>query len=606
MIKLSDYVVKRLEEFGVTDAFMLTGGSAMHLDNSFGNSDSIKYLCLHHEQACAMAAEAYAKFTGRLPVVVVTSGPGATNTITGLAGAYQDSVPCLFISGQAKKKQTVYCSRIQGLRQFGVQEINIIPIVESISKYAVMIEDPQTIRYHLEKALYLARTGRPGPVWLDIPLDVQSALLNEDELQGFYAQETEEKIALVPEKATIYEVLSMIKIAKRPVIIAGHGIRLSGACEVLKTFVETYAIPVLTPIMGVDILETESNNYIGRIGTKGTRAGNFAMQNSDLIISIGSRLSVSVVGHEYSFFAREAKLIVVDIDSVEHKKKTVKIDLLINADAKEFLIALDLAIKEQGNCFYTDWLTKCVGWKEKYPVCLPEYRSEDKEINYYYFIERLNLQIKKHLSTAPVISDAGSAFYVVSQAININRGQRYITSGALATMGFNLPAGIGVSIGNEYKPTIVITGEGSFQQNIQELQTIVHNNLPVKVFVVSNNGYLSIRQTQKRFFSGNLVGESNKSGISFPDTQKIASAYGIEYMKVTVAEELDSVIEKSLLHEGPVICEIVSLQDQVIMPTNSSAINKDGVMISKPLEDMFPFLDREEFAENMIVKRIVE
>ncbi len=606
MIKLSDYVVKKLESYGLKDAFILSGGSAMHLDNSFGSSSHIKYTCLHHEQSCAMAAEAYTKFTGKPCVVVVTSGPGATNALTGLAGAYQDSVPCIFISGQAKRKQTVFGSKIDGLRQFGVQEINIIPIVASITKYSVMIEDPQEIRYHIEKALYLARSGRPGPVWLDIPLDVQSAQVSEEDLNGFDESELVEIPETIPSDKDLLQAVNLMKLAQRPVIIAGHGIRLAGACDELRRFAEKYNIPVVTPIMGIDLLETDSDNYIGRIGTKGTRAGNFAMQNADLILSIGSRLCVSVIGHEYKLFAREAKIVVVDIDKYEHRKKTISIDLIVSADAKEFLSRFVDLLKKESFCLNDIWLKKCLEWKQRYPVCLPEYAEEKQGINYYYLVEKINQQLKNFRATVPVISDAGSSFYVVSQAIKINKGQRYITSGALATMGFNLPAAIGVSIGNSGGEAVVITGEGSFQQNIQELQSIVHYNLPVKIFVVNNGGYLSIRQTQKRFFNGNLVGEGKKSGVSFPDLNKIAGAYGIKYSLIGRNEDLDEVISSALSYEGPVICEVLSLPDQLIIPTNSSALKQDGMMISKPLEDMFPFLDREEFLSNMIVKPVEE
>ena len=469
MIKISDYIVKYLEQIGVRHIFLLTGGGCMHLVNSIGESNKIKYICNHHEQSCAMAAEAYAKMTNDLGVVLVTSGPGGTNTITGLAGAFQDSVPCLFISGQSKKSQTVYNSGIAGLRQFGVQEINILPIVESITKYVVLVNDPEMIRYYLEKAVYLARSGRPGPVWLDIPLDVQSALVNEDELVGFDPNELELDYKTEPNEEEINELVEMLKDAKRPVVIAGHGITLSKAQEELIDLVKKHHIPVVTPIMGIDVINSDHQNYIGRIGTKGTRAGNFTMQNADLILSIGSRLSVSVVGHEYSLFAREAKVVVVDIDAEEHKKKTIVIDKFINSDAKQFLIRLDLALDARSVERSREWLDTCSAWKRKYPVCMPEYKKTGDALNFYYFVDSLT---KKISAEVPIISDAGSSFYVVSQAINVQKNQRYITSGALATMGFGLPAAIGVSIALDGGQVATITGDGSFQQNIQELQTV--------------------------------------------------------------------------------------------------------------------------------------
>jgi len=599
-MKLSNYVVKFLEENNIKHIFMLSGGGCMHLVDAVGRSKIIKYICNHHEQASAMAAEAYAKFKGELSVVLVTSGPGATNTITGVVGAFQDSAPCLFISGQSKRQQTVYNSKIPKLRQFGVQEVNILPIVESITKYAAVINEPEKIRYHLEKAVYLAKSGRPGPVWLDIPLDVQGAVIEDESLNMFNPEELDTEYYKVnPQENEIKIVIESLKKSKRPIIIAGHGIRISNSCDELINFAKEHNIPIVTPIMGIDVVETEHKNYIGRIGTKGTRAGNFAMQNSDLILSIGSRLSVSVVGHEYSLFAREAKIIVVDIDVDEHKKKTIKIDKFINADAKIFLQKLLQATKNRKLGNFIAWLNKCNYWKRKYPVCLLEYKKVKKGINFYYFVDVLTKRLKPQI---PIISDAGSAFYVVSQAINIQKGQRYITSGALATMGFSLPAAIGVSVATGNKEVVAITGDGSFQLNIQELQTIIQNNLPIKIFVINNNGYLSIRQTQKRFFNENYVCESKRSGISFPQISQIAGAYGIKYINIMNNEMMLKKIDVILNYDSSIICEIRSLDDQLVIPTNTAVVHHDGTITSKPLEDMYPFLDRKEFKKNMIVK----
>ena len=598
MIKLSDYVVKFLEQNGIRDVFMLTGGGCMHLVDSFGKSKLIKYVCCHHEQSCAMAAEAYAKYKNDLGVVLVTSGPGATNTITGVVGAFQDSVPCIFISGQAKRVQTVYNEKGAKLRQFGTQEVNIVPIVQSVCKFTVMVNEPEKIRYYLEKAIYLAKSGRPGPVWIDIPLDIQSSRIDEAQLQCFNASDFKENYVKEPKDIDLTDVAISLKKAKRPVIIAGHGIRLANACPEFIEFVERFNIPVVTPIMGIDVIPTSHQNYIGRIGIKGTRAGNFAMQNADLILAIGSRLAVPVVGHEYELFAREARVVVIDIDPEEHKKRTIRIDKFINADAKFFIMKLQDHLVKQKFSLPKIWLEKCRTWKQKYPVCLPEYIKTKGDINFYYFVEAINKKIETDI---PVISDAGSAFYVVSQGIHIHEGQRYITSGALATMGFGVPAAIGVCIANKRKSVVTITGDGSFQQNIQELQTIVHYGLPIKIFVINNGGYLSIRQTQVRFFNSHFVGESATSGVSFPDLRRIAQAYGIKFVKLTSAnlsEGLDEVLEYKL----PVICQVNSLSDQLIIPTNTAEIGPNGVMISKPLEDMYPFLERKEFLSNMIVK----
>lgn len=600
-MKLSDYVVNFFENQGVKDMFMLTGGGCMHLANSFGNSKKIRYICTHHEQAAAMAAEAYSKYTGGLGLTLVTSGPGTTNTITGVVGAYQDSVPCVFISGQSKKKQTVYNAKIPYLRQFGVQEVNIIPIVESITKYAVIINEPEKIRYYLEKAVYIAQNGRPGPVWLDIPLDVQSSIINENDLIGFSEDEFKKDYKVNPDIDEISYVIKQLEMAKRPVIIAGHGIRLANACEELSTFIKEHSIPIVTPIMGIDLLATEDICNIGRVGTKGTRAGNFAMQNADLIISIGSRLAVSVVGHEYELFAREAKVIVVDIDIYEHQKKTIKIDKFINADAKIFLNILIETLKNK-SIKYDEWLLKCNEWKLKYPICLPEYDNCENGINYYKFIDVISKFATKDM---PIVSDAGSAFYVVSQGINLKKGQRYITSGGIATMGFGLPAAIGVCASNN-DTVITITGDGSFQQNLQELSVVKHHEMPIKIFVMNNNGYFSIRQTQSKFFNNHLVGESSISGISFPSTEKLAYAYDIDYVYIENLDQLANNLDSILNCKKPVIIEVKLLTDQAIIPTNAAYIKPDGTMVSKPLEDMAPFLDREEFFSNMIIKPIEE
>jgi len=602
-MKLSDYVFKFLENNGVRIVFLLSGGGCMHLLDSVGKSKRIKYICNHHEQACAMSAEAYAKLKNDIGVVLVTSGPGATNVITGVSGAFQDSVPCLFISGQVKRSQTMYNSKNVELRQFGVQEVNIIPIVESITKYAVMVNNPKKIRFHLEKALYLARSGRPGPVWLDIPLDVQSAQIKENELCGFDANESGLYYENIPQKNEIDEVVRLLKNAKRPVIIAGHGVRTANACGELIHLATKYNLPVVTPIMGIDVMHSNHKSYIGRIGIKGTRPGNFAMQNADLIVSIGSRLAVPSIGFEYKLFAREAKVVVVDIDREEHKKNTIKIDKIINADAKRFLEELINNLEKEKFAFPKDWLKKCNEWKRRYPVCLPEYRKSKGGINYYYFVDTLNKKIK---AKVPVISDAGSSFYVVSQSVNVQKGQRYITSGALATMGFGLPAAIGVSAAVGNREVVTVTGDGSFQLNIQELQTIVHHNLPIKIFVMSNKGYVSIKHTQRRFFSGRLVGSGNQSGVSFPETRKIAHAYGMKYVRASNNKNLDRTLDKVFDYNGPVICEVKLLDNQKVIPANIAKIRPDGTMVSKPLEDMYPFLDRDEFEKEMIVKPVKE
>lgn len=600
-MKLSDYIVKFFEKKKVTDVFMVTGGGCMHLVNSFGNSNKIKYWCTEHEQSAAMAAEAYSKMKNDIGLVLTTSGPGATNTVTGVLDCWQDSTPVIFISGQSKSKQTIIQSGIEGLRQFGVQEGNIIPIVGSITKYAIEVDDEKKIRYYLEKAFYLATNGRPGPVWISVPLDIQSANINPENLRGFEPSKKEEYKTVPTDKELAY-CIERLKNADRPVIIGGHGIRLAGACEKFADFVKKNNIPVVTPIMGIDILPGDHRCNIGRIGTKGTRAGNFAMQNADLILSIGSRLSVSVVGHEYEKFARGAEVIVVDIDKTEHQKQTINnISKIINCDAK--ILIEELEKKLVNNIADEKWLDRCDGWKKKYPVVLPKYNEDCNGINYYKVIDIIN---KHSLENMPVVSDAGSAFYVVSQTVDLKSGQRYITTGGTATMGFTVPASIGVAVSDADLAVIAITGEGSFMQNLQELEVIKYHNLNVKLFVMSNGGYFSIHKTQQRYFNENYVGAGVESGVSFTRIDKLADAFGIDYHYFDKINDLEASIGSLLKSSKPEIIEIKIDENMEIIPTTSSSMKSNGIMVSKPLEDMYPFLDREAFIKEMIVEPLNE
>jgi len=549
-VRVTDYIAKFICDYGVKHVFMLSGGGIMHLTDGLACNKDLQVVCCHHEQAASMALEAYSRTSGHFSVGYFTTGPGATNAITGLAGAWLDSVPCLFISGQVKKKEAVYNAKISGLRQFGVQEINILPIVESITKYSMIVNNPEDIKYHLEKAVYLSKEGRP-----------------------------------------------------RPVILAGQGIRISGAIDDLLEFVGKYNIPVVTTYLGIDIIDSSHPQYVGRIGIKGDRAGNLAIQNSDLLIVIGSSLPVAEIGYDYAQFAREAKIIIVDIDTSSHKKNTINIDLLIESDAKEFINKLSKLLDKKRVIFDKKWLDICISWRNKYPVCLPEYNELKDKINIYYFIDKLS---KKLNTDDVVVTDAGSAFFAGSQCVKIKKGMRYITSGGFATMGYSLPASIGACIALDKKRVMCITGDGSFQQNIQELQTVVHYRLPLKIFILNNEGYLSIRFTQEKYFDKRFIGESSLSGTSFPDAEKIAKAYGIKFVRVSDNGQLDNILDDVLNYNGPVICEIMTPRKQLIIPTVASEKKDDGTMVSKPLEDMYPFLDREEFKKEMIVKPVDE
>lgn len=598
MIKLSDYLVRFFEDKGVTDIFMLTGGGCMHLQDSFGRSKKIRYTCTEHEQAAAMAAEAYSKMRNSLGLVLTTSGPGATNTLTGMLDCWQDSTPVVFLFGQAKSSQTIRKAGIPGLRQFGVQEADIIPVVTPMTKFAVEVDDARKIRFYLEKAVHEATSGRPGPVALSIPLDIQGSLIDEDGLEGYTPPAAHNA---TPSEDDMAYVLGALSRAVRPVIIAGHGVRLADACPELKELADGHDIPVVMSFLGVDVLDDADPCCIGRIGSKGSRAGNLAMQNADLILSVGCRLSVSDTGHEYDKFAREAKVIVVDIDSGEHTKDTVRLDRVIVSDARDFLVAL--VGRLEGGRKYTSWRECCTGWKEKYPVIAAEYKLDPEGLNYYEFIGLLN---KVSSGSTPFVSDAGSAFYVTAQAMEVKAGQRHITTGGTATMGFTLPATIGVAAAAPDQTVIGITGEGSFMQNMQELETVVFHDYDIKLFVVENGGYFSIHQTQKRYFNGNYVGESVSSGVSFTRLDKLAEAFGIRYFDLPSAGACREKLPEILGYRGPALVRVRVTPDMEIIPTVSSKMDGNGKMLSMPLEDMYPFLPREEFKALMKVAPLPE
>jgi acetolactate synthase-1/2/3 large subunit len=598
MMRVSDVIVDHIYKLGVDTVFTVTGGGAMFLNDAVAAHPEMNVVCNHHEQACAMAAVGYAKLRNGYASAFVTTGCGATNAITGLLDAWQDNVPCIFVSGQVKRKETCYNASVP-LRQFGVQEANIVAVVKPLTKCAVMLNEPQDVLYELEKMTYMARAGRPGPVWLDVPLDVQGAMVDLDTLRH-YTPEPQQLARPAPAIPDLERLRTSLAKAQRPVIIAGNGIRLGGAEEMFRCFVEQSRIPVTFSFLSLDLLPSDHPQYVGRLGIKGDRAGNFAVQNADLVISIGCHLSVALTGFEYEMFAREADLVVVDIDPDEHRKNTVKIDQFIHADVNEFFGAFAAPAPAAP---WAAWGDTCRKWRTQWPVCLPEYENEKEGINKYFFVEKL----KDHLGPdSAVVSDAGSTYYVTSQALKIRGLQRYVTSGAQADMGFTLPAAIGVCVANPGIEVVGITGDGSLQMNIQELQTLVHHQFSLKLVVWNNNGYLSIRTTQRKFFAGREMGTDAKSGLSLPDTEKIATAYGIPFIRVASNAALDDALKRMMGTKGPVILEVMCPENQEIIPTASSKKLPDGRMVSKPLEDMYPFLEREEFFANMIVKPLDE
>ncbi len=579
MVRVADYVAQFLENKGIQHVFEVTGGGAMFLNDAVEQSKLTPTFC-HHEQSCTMAAVGYTKVNNEVSVVISTTGCGSTNTITGVLDAWQDSHKLMVISGQVNKKDTTLLNPVP-LRKLGVQEANIVKIVDSITKYAVMIEDAQDIAYELEKAYHLCTTGRPGPVWIDIPLDIQSALIDVNDLKHYTPDPISKNLS------SISRFEHYLKNSKRPIIIAGNGIHLSDSSESFKRFIEHYQIPVATTFLGVNLLEEDHPLYVGRVGLKGTRAGNFAVANSDLIISLGSSLSIPATGYQYHLFGREAKIIAVDIDKNEHLKNTVKINEIIEEDLANFFT---LPYKSNIPVNLT-WLNKCQTWKTKWPIFD---REDIHKLNMYSFSKTISETTKN----STVVTDAGSAYYILAQSLLHNQ---LILPSAQGEMGFTLPAAIGAYLANPNTTVIGVTGEGSFQFNIQELQTIVHNNLPIKIFILNNGGYLSIKNTQTKFFNKRYSGTGPSSGVSFPDTEKIAYAYGIPFKRISTLSDLTENISSILNSDTYFLCEVMCPPDETIYPTSATLQTKDGKLVSQPLENMSPFLSKEEFESEMII-----
>ncbi len=598
MIKVTDYITRKLKEHGVTHVFMVTGGGAMHLNDSLGRG--LTYINNHHEQACAIAAEGYARTANRLAVVNVTTGPGGLNALNGVLGQWTDSVPVLYLSGQVKFETTIgSCPEIKGLRQLGDQEVDIISVVSPITKYAHTITDANDVRYCVEKAIYMATHGRPGPVWLDVPMNIQGAQVDEDSLRGFDVPEPEAKDDI---QAKIKTVVEKIKNAKRPVILAGHGIRISGAVSEFEALLSRCNIPVVTTFNGMDVIGEEHKNYIGRFGTLGNRAGNFTVQNADVLITLGTRNNIRQVSYNWEFFAREAYKIVVDIDEAELQKPTVKPDLPVCADAKEFITQLAEGLGDAVRASHTDWLDWCHVRKEKYPTVLPEYQHPKGGVHPYVFMEVLGNCIP---DGGIAVTGDGTACVAPFQAMPVMHKFRIFWNSGCASMGYDLPAAIGACVANEGKDVICIAGDGSLQMNIQELQTVIHHQMPIKLIYLNNDGYISIKQTQDGFFGGHRVGSDPGSGVSFPDIIKLGTAYGFKTCRITSHTDLEANILSFLNEKGPVICEVVLTEDYKFLPKVSSKRLDDGRMISAPLEDLAPFMDREEFRSNLFIKEYI-
>ncbi len=596
-MKLSDYVMDKVAQTGVKHVFMLPGGGCMHLCDSLGSHPGLAYTCSLHEQAAAIAADAYGQYTNNLGVALVTTGPGGTNALTGVAAAWLDSTPCLFISGQVKRADM---KGERGVRQMGFQEIDIVRMAEPITKYAVIVTDPATIRYHLEKALYLARNGRPGPVWIDIPLDVQAADVDEAAMRSFDPAEVAAPVDSAAVRAAAAKVVALLRSSQRPALLVGNGIRLDRALASFGALLEVLKVPLLTSWKALDYVADDHPLYVGRPGGVGQRGANFTQQNSDLILIIGARLDFGQTAYVHPNFARGAHKVVVDIDAAEIGKLQMEVAVPVVSGAGAFMDALREAITAGAPLpDYSGWLAKAHDWRLKYPVCLPEYRAITDGVSNYVLIEELSRQMQPDDLLIP--GSSGACSETTMQAFRCKAGQRVFNSEGLGPMGFGIPAAIGGCVASGGRRTVCLDGDGGFVMNIQELEVVRRLNLPIKFFILDNNGYGSIRQSQNAYFNGRYVASEPSSGLTLPDMTKVAGSYGIESCVIHNHDELEAGLRAVLSHDRPVVCVVKITPSQATSPRVSSGQRKDGSMYSKPMEDLWPFLERDEFRQNMIV-----
>ena len=596
MIKVSDYLIKRLEATGIRHMFMLPGGGAMHLNDSLGNSSKIQYVSCLHEQACAIAAEAYARVTNKMGLLMVTTGPGGTNALTGVAGAYLESTPVFVVSGQVKRADMI---NNQGIRQQGMQELDIISIVKPITKYAALVDDPSKIRYHIEKAIYEAATGRKGPVWLDIPLDVQATMVEEDDLIGFVPQQTSDS-GISDVEQSVLRVIDEINKAERPVLLAGNGIRLSGGNDAFEELIKILNFPVLTTWNGIDLIEENHPLYFGRPGGLGHRYANFIQQNSDLFLSIGARMNLLQTGYNFDGFAKDAVKIQVDIDNAELHKINVRPNIAICADAKVFMKLL-IKHKDKINSKKRNaWFEYAAKLKQKYPIVQDDYWKQKDLVNTYCLIDT----IAKYMTADDIYvsGSSGSCIDISMQTFSVKKGQRVFCTKGLASMGYGLPSAIGACLASGGRKTVGVNGDGGFTMNIQELETIHRLNLPIKLFVLCNGGYGAIKATQSNLFGGHLVGCDESSNMSLPNVSRVAAAYGLKTMTINNNWELEEKVKEALSGREPVIVEVHTPIGLTAQPKQVSYKNEEGQMMSKPLEYMNPPISEQEFEEAMIIK----
>jgi acetolactate synthase-1/2/3 large subunit len=591
MKKLSDYVFDFVAAQGVRHVFMLPGGGAMHLVDSLGRNERLEYVCNLHEQACAIAADAYSQYTNHLGVSLVTTGPGGTNSLTGVVASWLDSVPVLHISGQVKRADMVGSRRV---RQMGFQEVDIVSLVRPITKYAATVTNPAEIRYHLEKAVYLAQSGRPGPAWIDIPLDVQASMINERSLRPFRSPKK-----VRPGNITRYAAaaIRLLNRSARPVFLVGNGLRLAKAQSAFRRLARMLNVPILTTWKAIDLLDERDALYVGRPGAVGQRGANFTQQNADLIIVVGARLDFGQTAYNHANFARQAKKIIVDVDPDEIRKLGVKVEVPVAADALLFIREI---LKQKADIEKKDrsaWMERCKRWQQKYPVALSEYWDEKGLVNDYVLIDILSDEMDSNDLLIP--GSSGACSERTMQAFRIKKGMRVFNSEGLGSMGFGIPMALGGCIASGGKRTVCIDGDGGFVMNIQELEVIRRLSLPIKFFVLNNQGYVSIQTTQKNYFNGNFVASTKESGLTLPDYKKVAKSLGIPSCQLRNHRDIRRKVRNILNMKGPVVCEVMVSPEQVTAPRVSSRQREDGSMESMPMEDLWPFLDREEYKTNM-------
>ncbi len=599
-MKLSDYVIKYLEKLDIRHMFMLPGGGAMHLNDSLGKSKKIQYVVCLHEQACSIAAEAYARVTNKPGLLMVTTGPGGTNALTGVSAAYIESTPMIVLSGQVKRADMI---NGQGIRQQGMQELDIISIVKPVTKYAALVTEPENIRYHLDRAVYEATTGRKGPVWLDIPLDVQAMQIEEDKLAGWQPEQVDKEILKKQEELLEQQVLKVIDClnqAERPVILAGNGIRLSGGTDAFYQLVKELQVPVLTTWNGIDLIEDTHPLFFGRPGGIGQRYANFVQQNSDFFLSVGARMNLLQTGYNFDGFARAAYKIMVDIDENELHKTNVRPDLAVCADAKRFM---ELLLKHKDKIKrkdYSGWISYANRMKQKYPVVTAEAWNQKELVNTYALLDTITRQMQPE--DIYVSGSSGTCIDVSMQTFRVKKGQRVFSTKGLASMGFGVPATIGACLAGNRRRTVCVNGDGGFQMNIQELETIRRLNLPIKIFVLNNQGYAQIHATQKNIFGGHYVACDEASNLTLSPVSDVAAAYRLKTVQIYHNSELEEKVREVLEYEGPVICEVMVPIELSALPKQVSYKRQDGQMESLPLEYMNPMLPEEELRENMLVE----